>query len=273
MSPGPHPSSSSLPLSSTHKNVAIVKVKKKKHIYWVEIDRPESGNAIDFEVMTMMEQMLDDIEKNNSTRVLVLSGAGQRFFSTGGNIKAFSTLTSEEEGREMAERMTAILRRLETGRFWALACVNGEVYGGGCELLLAFDFSIASKTATFAFSQASLGLPPAWGGMTRLVERVGRSRALEWLGSNQIISSEDAVASGLINKLSITSELRRNTWEWALELSRVEPDLIAELKNGSLYADEHSRRDSFQRELDQFAHFWATPHHHARVADFLKRSR
>ena len=253
--------------------MAVVKVNKKKHIYWAEINRPESNNAIDFEVMDNLEQILDEIEKNGSTRVLVMSGTGQRYFASGGNIKAFSELKTADEGRKMAERMSAILYRLETGRFWSLACINGEVYGGGCELLLAFDFSIASKTASFAFSQASFGLPPAWGGITRLVERVGRSRALEWLGSSQIISSEDALDTGLINKLSITSELRRNTWEWALELSRVEPDLIEELKKGSLFSLNHARNDSFDRELDRFAHFWATPTHHKKVSEFLKRSR
>ncbi len=253
--------------------MAIVKVNKKKHIYWAEINRPESNNAIDFEVMEVLEQIIDEIESNGSTRVLVMSGSGQRFFASGGNIKAFAALKTEEEGRQMAERMNAILHRLETGRFWSLACINGEVYGGGCELLLAFDFSIASKTATFAFSQASLGLPPAWGGVTRLAERVGRSRALEWLGSTQVITSEEAVNTGLINKLSITSELRRNTWEWALELSRLEPDLIEELKSGTLFALDNSRKASFERELGRFAHFWAAPLHHKKVAEFLKRSR
>ncbi len=253
--------------------MSVVKVNKKKHIYWAEINRPESNNSIDFEVMEMLEKLLEEIEKNDGIRVLVLSGSGGRFFASGGNIKAFSKLKSSDEGRQMAERMSAILNRLETGRFWTMACINGEVYGGGCELLLAFDFAIASKTATFAFTQASFGLPPGWGGITRLVERVGRSRALEWLGSNKVISSEDAVNTGLINKLSITSELRRNTWEWAVELSRTEPDLIEELKKGTLYAIDNVREKSFERELGRFAQFWATPQHHKKVADFLKRSR
>ncbi len=253
--------------------MSVIKVNKKKHIYWAEINRPESNNSIDYEVMEMLENLLDEIEKKDHIRVLILSGSGHRFFASGGNIKAFAKLKSKDEGRHMAERMAAILHRLETGRFWTMACINGEVYGGGCELLLAFDFAIASKTATFAFTQASFGVPPGWGGITRLVERVGRSRALEWLGSNQIISSEDAVNTGLINKLSITSELRRNTWEWALELSRIEPDLIEELKAGTLYSVDSSRKKSFERELDRFAHFWASPQHHKRVADFLKRSR
>ncbi|MFO8029885.1 MAG: enoyl-CoA hydratase/isomerase family protein [Cyclonatronaceae bacterium] len=253
--------------------MAVVKINKKKHIYWAEIDRPESSNAIDFEVMDMLEDILDEIENNGKTRVLILSGAGHQYFVSGRNVKAFAKLKTAEEGRQMAERMGAILHRLETGRYWTLACVNGEVYGGGCEFLLAFDFSIASKTATFAFTQASFGLTPGWGGITRLVERVGRSRTLEWLGSNQILSSEDAVNTGLINKLSITSELRRNTWEWALELSRVEPDLIEELKKGTLYAASHDRKQSLERELDRFAHFWGSSQHHQKTADFLRRSR
>lgn len=253
--------------------MAVVEVKKKKHIYWAEINRPDSNNSIDFEVMDMLEKLLDEMEKNNHIRVLVFSGAGQDYFVSGGNIKAFSSLKTEEEGREMASRMASILERLENNRFWTLACVNGEVYGGGCELLLAFDFAIASKTATFAFTQSRLGIPPGWGGVTRLVERVGRSRALEWLGSNQIISSDDALHTGLINKLSITSELRRNTWEWALELSRVEPDLIEELKKGSKYALDAPRDESLKRELDQFARFWGTTQHHEKVADALARSR
>ncbi len=250
--------------------MAVVDVKKKKHICWAEVNRPESKNAIDFEVMDRLEQTLDEIEKNGAIRVFILSGAGHQYFATRGNIKAFSHLKTKEEGKKMAGRMTAILERLEENRFWTMACINGEVYGGGCELLLAFDFAIASKTATFSFTQASLGLPPGWGGVTRLVERVGRSRALEWLGSNVIISSDDALQTGLINKQSITSELRRNTWEWALKLSRVDPDLIQELKTGTKKALYLPRDESLQRELDQFAQFWATPQHHEKVADFLE---
>ena len=252
--------------------MAVVEVKKKKQIYWAEINRLESSNTIDFEVMDSLELLLDEIE-NNHIRVFVLSGAGDRYFSTGGNIKAFTDLKTEDESYQMASRMNAILERLENNRFWTMACVNGEVYGSGCELIMAFDFAIASKTATFTFSQAQFGLPPAWGGLTRLVERVGRTRALEWLGSNQIISSEDALQAGLINKLSITSELRRNTWEWALELSRVEPDLIEELKSGSLKALDMPRWESIQRELNQFSRFWVMSQHQKKVNEFLKNSR
>lgn len=250
--------------------MAVFEIKKKKHIYWAEIHRPESHNAIDFEVMKELEELLDEIENNGKIRVLILSGGGDRYFASGQNVKAFSELKTEEQSLEMASRMANILHRLENNRFWTMACVNGEVHGGGCELLLAFDFAIASKTATFYFTQARFGVPPGWGGITRLVERVGRSRALEWLGSNQVISSDDALHAGLINKLSITSELRRSTWEWALELSRCHPDLIKELKKGTRFALDGPRDTSLDREMKQFARFWATPEHQQRIADRLK---
>ena len=248
----------------------VIEVNKKKNIYWVEINRPDSDNAIDFEVMEKLEKLLDEVEKNG-IRVLILSGSGHKYFVTGANVRAFAHLKTGEEGKLMASRMSAILRRLETNKFWTMACVNGEVSGGGCELLLAFDFAIASKTATFAFNHSRFSLPPAWGGITRLVERVGRSRALEWLGSNQVISSEEAFQTGLINKLSITSELRRNTWEWALNLARVEPDLIEELKNGTRIALDSTREASLKRELNQFARFWASDQHQGKVIEYLKK--
>lgn len=253
--------------------MSVLQINKKKHIFWAEINRPETNNSIDFEVMDMLEKLLDEIEGNNKIRVLVLSGSGNKYFVSGGNIKAFANHKTEKEGQHIAERMTRILERLENNRFWTMACVDGEVYGGGCELLLAFDFAIASKTATFAFTQASFGLSPGWGGITRLVERVGRSRALEWLGSSQVVTSEEAFQTGLINKLSITSEIRKNAWKWALELSRIHPDLIEELKKGTLYAIDNPRDKSLKRELEQFARLWASPQHHKKVTDFLGRTR
>ncbi|MDI6400507.1 enoyl-CoA hydratase/isomerase family protein [Balneolaceae bacterium ANBcel3] len=253
--------------------MADLRINKKKHIFWAEIDRPETKNTIDFKIMELLENLLDEIEQNNNIRVLILSGAGDRFFASGANIEAFSTLKAEKEGLEMAERMSSILNRLESNRFWSLACVNGDTYGGGCELLLAFDFSIASKISTFSFTQASMGLPPGWGGITRLVERVGRSRALEWLASGEEISSDEAFQAGLINRLSITSELRRNTWEWALQLARIPPDLIQELKHGTKFSLENPRNDAFKRERERFAHFWASKDHLDRVEDFLRKKK
>ncbi|MDG5766859.1 enoyl-CoA hydratase/isomerase family protein [Balneolales bacterium ANBcel1] len=252
--------------------MAAIKINKKKHIYWAEINHPETNNAIDFKVMDELEKLLAEIEKNGRIRVLILSGTGHHFFASGENVTAFSSLETEEQSLLMAARMGDILHRLEENRFWTMACINGEVHGGGCELLLAFDFAIASKTASFAFTQTRFGVPPGWGGITRLVERVGRSRALEWLGSNEIISSEEALQAGLINKLSITSELRRNTWEWALELAKCEPDLIEELKKSTRLALKDPREKSLKRERKQFARFWASDEHQNRIAEHLKKS-
>ena len=137
--------------------------------------------------------------------------------------------------------------------------------------MLAFDFTIARKTAKFCFTQGNFGLPPGWGGLTRLVERVGRSRTLEWLGSSAIVTADVAYNTGLINRLSITSDLRANTWALAEQFSRTDHELTAALKAGSRITLEGNRFESFSNELDQFSHFWGKENHHEKVQEFINR--
>ena len=241
------------------------------HLVWAEINRPEKKNAINFEIMGELEELLDCIEATPEIRVMVLSGRHNEYFATGGDLKEFAELKTAEEGRYMAERMATILDRIENGPFWSIACVDGDAYGGGVEMMLAHDFAIASKTAKLCFTQGKFFLPPGWGGLTRLIERVGRSRALDWLGSQAVIDSNLAFTSNLINAVSITAELHKNTYDWAERLSKLERDLIGRLKEGSAIARGHDRKTSISSELDHFANFWADQRHQVAVASFLDK--
>lgn len=221
--------------------------------------------------MAELEELLDHIEESPEIRVLVLSGSHNDYFATGGDLKEFHGLKTAEEGRQMAERMVNILHRIENGHFWSIACINGDAFGGGVEMILAFDFAIASKTANFGFTQGRFYLPPGWGGLTRLIERVGRSRALDWLGSQAIVDANLAFTANLINEVSITADLRANTWDWAERLSKLDRKLIGRLKEGSALALQSDRNTSFESELKEFGNFWADPKHHEAVAAFIKR--
>ncbi|MEX0928159.1 MAG: enoyl-CoA hydratase/isomerase family protein [Balneolales bacterium] len=251
----------------------MVNITRKDHIIRAEVNRPDSKNAINFEVMEELELVLSEIEENTAIRVFILSGAGDEYFISGGDLKDFAGLQSGREGREMATRMTNILHRIESGRFWSMACINGDAYGGGCEMLLAFDFSIARKTARFGFTQGRFALPPGWGGLTRLVERVGRSQALDWLGRSAVIPADAAYNAGLINRLSVAPDLVDNTWAWAGQFCGMDPDLISGLKTGARFALEASRRESFDHELEQFGRFWGRDGHHEKVAAFIRKGR
>lgn len=244
-----------------------------EHIIWAEINRPHAKNAINFDVMDELEDLLEQIESNPEIRVLVLSGTHNDYFSTGGDLKEFSELKTAKQGYEMARRMSEILKRIEDGHFWSIACINGDSYGGGVEIMLAHDFSIASKTAKLGFTHSKFFLPPGWGGLTRLIERVGRSRALDWLGSQSIIDSNLAFTANLINDVSITANLRDNTWKWGENLSKLDRELIGRLKDGSATAKLNDRYASIEAELKEFSYFWEDERHHQAVHEFLNRKK
>ncbi len=124
-------------------NTNTLKTELHDHIFWARIDRPETLNAIDFDTMEEIEQILDSLENNSDIRVFILSGNGNEHFTSGGDLQKFSKLTNEDDGRLMARRMSQILERVEALDCWTIACINGNAYGGGCEITLAFDFRVA----------------------------------------------------------------------------------------------------------------------------------
>ncbi|MGK7370619.1 MAG: enoyl-CoA hydratase/isomerase family protein, partial [Candidatus Halalkalibacterium sp. M3_1C_030] len=201
----------------------------------------------------------------------VLSGTGDHFIS-GGDLKEFHTIKTAEEAKPMAERMLSLFKRIEKLPCWTIACINGAAYGGGWETMLAFDFRIASKKATFGFTQGKFYLPPGWGGLTRLVEKVGRSKALEWLSEAKVIDPDTALSHNLINKISPDKELIDDTWQWAEKLSHNERDFIDALKRGALKFSD-ARWKAIHDELENFAKFWEDDRHHRRVEKFLNRKK
>lgn len=252
-------------------NGTKLKTEQRDHILWVRIDRPDTLNAIDFDVMEEFENILDLVEPDENIRVFILSGNGNEHFTSGGDLYKFAKLTNENDGRLMARRVSQILERIEALECWTIACINGSAYGGGCEFSLAFDLRIASKKAQLGFTQGRFYLPPGWGGMTRLVELVGRSTALEWLGKQEIIDAETAKQQGLINHVVSSDDLESFTMEWAQKLSSNDRKFITALKLLARHAHIDEREISFSHELEVFGQFWETDEHFKRLQQFLDR--
>lgn len=252
--------------------MSVLKVEHKQFICEATINRPNAHNAINFAVMDALENLLSDIETNNRTRCFILKGSGREAFISGGDLKEFHTIKTAEEAKPMARRMTSILERIEMLPCWTIACINGPAYGGGCEIMLAFDFRIASSESTFGFTQSKFFLPPGWGGLTRLIERVGRSTALRWLAETAIINTNTALHHKLINRVASPETLKRETQDWANDLSHNDRDFIESLKSGALKLTE-ARWRAIKNELEPFARFWEDERHHQRVEKFLKRKK
>ncbi|MEZ4459312.1 MAG: enoyl-CoA hydratase/isomerase family protein [bacterium] len=235
---------------------------------WVEINRPEALNAIDFETMDGLEAALD-LAEALQPRVFVLSGAGEKAFISGGDLKRFSALINDDDAAEMARRMVAILARVEALDAWTVACVNGDAYGGGTETLLAFDIRIAAPHVRLGFTQARFHVPPGWGGLTRLVEAVGPSRAKHWLATGSVITAQEAHVAGLIHEVHdhVVAAVERR----CDKLAEMEPELTRALKSGVRRALEVPHAQAIAGELEPFSKLWAGDEHHRRVASWAAR--
>jgi len=250
--------------------VSTVKIEQNNHICQATIDRPESHNAINFEVMNELETLLDKLEQDSTTRCFILSGSGQETFVSGGDLREFHTIKTAEEAKPMAQRMLAILKRIEKLPCWTIAAINGAAYGGGCEMMLAFDFRMAAPHATFGFTQGKFYLPPGWGGLSRLVEKVGRSTALLWLAEAKIVDAHTARKHDLIDYIIESRDWNNELLERAQNLTKNDRPFIKNLKEGAMRITE-ARWEAIEAEVDTFAKFWESDLHEKRVENFLNR--
>lgn len=219
------------------------------------------NRAIDFGTMSALEAALADAEQAD---FFILTG-GATVFALGGDLKAFSTLLSKEEGLGMARRMDAILRRIETLPVPTMAVVNGAAYGGGVELLGAFDRVIAVEDAVFGFTQKRFGLPPGWGGLTRLGRRVEEGLLRDWFEEMRVVNAQQAMRVGLVDGIL------EGRMEGRISDAPI-PNAPAHAPIPTRIASRIAGWSRIDAEIERFSVAWASEEHHSKVRDFLSQS-
>jgi enoyl-CoA hydratase len=167
-------------------------------VFTVTINRPDKLNALNRDVMNDLDKVIDQIESDPAIRVVILTGSGQKGFVAGADIGEFVGL-SGAQGSELAKRGQDVFFRIERCTKPVIAAVNGFALGGGCELAMACHFRIASENAKFGQPEVNLGLIPGYGGTQRLVQLIGKGRALELLLTGNMIDASIALEYGLVN--------------------------------------------------------------------------
>lgn len=162
------------------------------------IDRPHARNAIALDTMQQLEEALDAAA---GARALVIKGAGDRAFVSGGDLKELSALRTEEDASAMAKRMRSICDQLADFPAPVIAALNGHAFGGGAEVAVAADIRVAADDIKIAFNQVTLEIMPAWGGAERLADLVGKGRALLLAGSGEALSAVEAERIGLVDRV------------------------------------------------------------------------
>lgn len=187
-------------------NVGDLKVTRKGHVALVEMHRPAKLNAMGRGFWGALREVLNRLENDGQTRVMVITGAGDKAFSVGGDIASFAELETLEQKRAFQSDAMLSFAAVEETRLPVIAAVNGWALGGGCELTLACDIVLASDKAVFGMPESSLGLVPGFG-VLRAPAVVGRQMTKLMVMAGERLSAEQALAAGLVQRVVPAAQL------------------------------------------------------------------
>ena len=207
----------------------ILKTEIQDEVAVVTISRPEAMNALNSKFFEEMNSLLDDMAKNNDVKVIVLTGEGKAFVA-GADISEMVNMNSEQ-GKSFSKKGQETFNKIENLDKPVIAAVNGFALGGGCELAMATDFRIASKMAKFGQPEVNLGLIPGYAGTQRLSRIVGLSNALYLLYTADMITADDALRMGLVQKVVEPEELLTAAIAIAKKIASKGPDAVKKVKH------------------------------------------
>jgi enoyl-CoA hydratase len=176
---------------------ALINVTRQDHVAIVQINRPDVLNALNMKVMEEIVDALETLEKDDDIRCIILTGSAKAF-AAGADIKEMADASAMEMLRRDQFARWDRIRKIKKP---IIAAVSGFALGGGCELVMICDMIIASETARFGQPEINLGVMPGAGGTQRLTRAVGKAKAMEIVLTGRMVTAEEALAMGLINKV------------------------------------------------------------------------
>jgi len=209
----------------------IVKIANK--IASIKINNPDKMNCIDMEMLELLETAFLDIRKHRSAKVIIISGSGDKAFSTGGNLKEFGNLKGFQEVKEWIKFGNDVFNLLENMPIATIASINGYAMGGGLELALSCDLRVAAENSIFSMPELQHGWIPGWGGLSKLRRLIGEAKAKEMIMLDERIDAHEAFRLGLISKVCKQEELNDIVNKISLKLAKIDP-FILEMSKASI---------------------------------------
>jgi enoyl-CoA hydratase len=244
--------------------------KADEGVSWITLDRPDTRNALDWEMLDAFNAVLDEAERTREVRVVVIRSALERVFVAGGDIAVMRDLTVAE-GTRFVYAGQHLMRRLEESPLVVIAAVGGFALGGGLELALACDMIVASEAAVFALPETQIGLLPGWGGTQRLVRAVSPQRARELIFTGRRVDAREAYDFGFVNRVVAATELESSALELAAKVLSSSPTAVQHAKRALVQGARVSLDQGLVIEAETWLANLASPNRAEGLSAFLEK--
>lgn len=253
----------------SYKNILV---EVQEQIQVITINRPDKLNALNKETINELSEAFKSGESNKDVRAIIITGAGIKAFVAGADISEFYKF-SVEKGKELsAEGHTSLFNLVEQLNTPVIAAVNGFALGGGLELAMSAHIRIASDNAKMGLPEVTLGVIPGYGGTQRLPQLVGKGKAMEMIMSAEMISAEEALKWGLVNKVTSQEELLELAKKIANKIANNSPVAVSSAIR-AVNAGFSISADGYQTEIDEFGKCFGTEDFKEGTAAFMEKRK
>lgn len=248
-----------------------ITLEKRGRVAILTINRPDKLNALNSTVHAEGVAALDELKKDNEIRVVIITGAGEKSFIAGADIREFEGQTPVTQ-RDLFHEKT-FFNSLDAFPKPVIAMINGFCLGGGNELALACDLRVCSEGARFGQPEINLGIMCGGGGTQRLTHLIGEGRAMEMMLTGDMIDAETAYKFGLVNHVYPKEELEAKTMALAETIAEKAPIALQLSKEAVKFASRSNLDEGLRREVDLFAICFSTEDKKEGVAAFLEKRK
>ncbi len=253
------------------KSLSLLETELAEGILVVTLNREDKLNALNKTVIQELDVVLTEVYANPAIKGVIITGKGQKAFAAGADIAEFTGLDTVG-GQALARKGHEVFNKLEQCPKPIIAAVNGFALGGGCELAMACHLRIASENAKFGQPEVNLGIIPGYGGTQRLVQLIGKGKALELLMTAEIIDATTAKKLGLVNEVVQTVELLDSCKAMLNKIISKAPIAIDKVID-AVYAHFTDGINGFETEIKLFGECVSTNDFKEGTAAFLEKRK
>ena len=252
--------------------MSMITTSKDESVCIVKINRPTKLNAMNIDVAKEIISTFQQLDKDDSVKVIVLTGEGDKAFSAGADIEYMSKISADESEvyAKLGQEVTATVENVTKP---TIAAVNGFALGGGCEVAMSCDIRIASDNARMGQPEVTIGIPPGWGGTQRLMRIVGVAKAKELVYTGKMIKAAEAKEIGLVNNVVPLESLMDEVMSMAKTIAS-NATLAVRMSKTAINKGRNADLDTgLGVELLAWRNCFSDPDREKRMTDFVNKSK